>query len=550
MQAMEDIALLREYAEGNSEAAFETLVARRVGFVYSAALRQARDPLLAEEITQAVFILLAQKAKRIPDKIIVTGWLFKTTRFVALAEMRRAATRRQREQEAFMQPQTDTLEPNPIWDEISPLLDAALAELGEKDRQALLLRFFENKSLAEVGKYFGAAENTAGKRVNRALEKLRLYFSKHGVVSTTEIMAGAISKRSVQPAPVALAKVVTMAAVAKGATASGSTLTLIQGALKLMAWAKAKTAAAGAIIALLATSATVVTVKHIQEHRVYAWQNPNADRNLLRTLPPQVKIVPSKPGGGPARSGVGGGTSFQPGLVRIRGTKSSAQLITVKGGQNGLGHPVEMLVSNSSGRIMNEIVRSLGQIGLGQSVEMLLSSAYGTRVNQIVLSPGVRLPAGRFDYIDTLTSGAMEGMQQEIKRKFGLVGKFEMRDTNVLVLKVKSPDASGLKPAESGQSGSTSSFSSKGAKYSARNQRLFGLALMLENRFKKPVIDQTGLTNRFDIQLNWDASSAPDDLDNLKQALADQLGLELVEDHQPVEMLVINKAPWSWRWEW
>ena len=90
---MDDMALLREYAAHNSEAAFEELVSRRIGFVYSAALRQVRDPHLAEEITQAVFIILAQKAGRISDKTILTGWFFRTTRFAALAQIRAAAKR-------------------------------------------------------------------------------------------------------------------------------------------------------------------------------------------------------------------------------------------------------------------------------------------------------------------------------------------------------------------------------------------------------------------------------------------------------------------------
>jgi RNA polymerase sigma factor (sigma-70 family) len=240
MQAMDDMALLREYATGNSETAFETLVSRRVGFVYSAALRQVRDPHLAEEVTQAVFIILAQKAGRISGKTILAGWLFRTTRFAALAQMRADAKRRRREQEANMQSEIQPTAPDLFWEQMSPLLDEALATLGETDRQAVLLRFFENKSLAEVGKPLGTGEDTARKRVSRALEKLHRYFSKRGVSSTTAIIAGAISANSVQAAPVALAKSVTAVAMAKGAAASGSTLTLIKGALKIMAWTKAE----------------------------------------------------------------------------------------------------------------------------------------------------------------------------------------------------------------------------------------------------------------------------------------------------------------------
>src|SRR5690348_10716815 len=140
MQQLDDMALLREYATRNSEAAFETLVSRRVHFVYSAAMRQARDPHLAEEITQAVFIILAQKAGKISDKTILTGWLFKTTRFAALAQTRAVIKRKQREQEAQMQSQIEPSAPDLLWEQMSPLLDEALAQLGEKDRQAVLLR--------------------------------------------------------------------------------------------------------------------------------------------------------------------------------------------------------------------------------------------------------------------------------------------------------------------------------------------------------------------------------------------------------------------------
>src|ERR1017187_7150775 len=145
MRAMDDMALLREYATRNSEAAFETLVSRRIGFVYSAALRQVRDPHLAEEITQAVFIILAQKAGRISDKTILAGWLFKTTRFAAIAQIRADAKRRRREQEAQMQSELQQTAPDPFWEQMSPLLDEALASLGETDRQAVLCVFLKTK---------------------------------------------------------------------------------------------------------------------------------------------------------------------------------------------------------------------------------------------------------------------------------------------------------------------------------------------------------------------------------------------------------------------
>jgi RNA polymerase sigma factor (sigma-70 family) len=177
MDPLDDMALLREYAARASEAAFETLVSRRLNFVYSAALRQVRDPQLAAEITQAVFIILARKAGRISDRTILSGWLFKTTRFAARAELRNAALRRKREQEAQMQSEIQSPTPNPLWEQMSPLLDEALAALGETDRQAVLLRLFENKSLAEVGARLGTGEDTARKRIGpRAGKVAPLFF--------------------------------------------------------------------------------------------------------------------------------------------------------------------------------------------------------------------------------------------------------------------------------------------------------------------------------------------------------------------------------------
>ena len=264
---MDDMALLREYAARNSEEAFAELVSRRVHFVYAAALRQVCDPYLAEEVTQAVFIILAQKAGRIRGGTVLAGWLFQTTRFAALAHMRAAAKRRQHELEVQMQSDVQPTPPDPLWEQISPMLDEALAQLGEKDRQAVLLRFFENKSLAEVGTFLGTGEDTARKRVSRALEKLHRFFLKRGVASTTAIVAATLAANSAQAAPAALAKTVAAAAIAKGATAGGSTLILVKGALKLMAWAKTKSAAVAAAAVILATATTTAVVEVVQSAR-------------------------------------------------------------------------------------------------------------------------------------------------------------------------------------------------------------------------------------------------------------------------------------------
>lgn len=259
---MDDRALLREYAENGSDEAFAELVSRRVDFVHSAALRQVGDPHLAEEVTQAVFVILAQKAGKISDQSILTGWLFKTTRFAALAQIRAEAKRRQRELETQMQAELQSSAADEFWNQMAPHLDEALAALGAKDRQAVLLRFFENKSLAEVGTALHAGEDTARKRVSRALEKLRKFFARRGVVLTTAIIAGAISANSVQAAPAGLVTTITATAV-KGSAVAASTLTLVKGTFKIMTYAKLKLALGIAAATLLAAGTMNLAISSI-----------------------------------------------------------------------------------------------------------------------------------------------------------------------------------------------------------------------------------------------------------------------------------------------
>jgi RNA polymerase sigma factor (sigma-70 family) len=259
MPETDDIALLKEYAESGSESAFAELIARYVNLVYSAALRGVGDPHAAEEIAQAVFIILARKAKSLGDKTVLSGWLYQTARLTAANYLRGEIRRQHREQEAYMQAILNEPEAE-AWRQIAPLLDDAMGRLGKKDRNAIVLRFFENKNLSEVGAALGASEDAAKMRVNRALEKLRKFFTKRGVVHSAAIIAGAVSANSVHAAPVGLAKTITAVAVAKGAAASASTLTLIKGALKIMAWTKAKTAIVAGVAAIVGIGTTMFIV--------------------------------------------------------------------------------------------------------------------------------------------------------------------------------------------------------------------------------------------------------------------------------------------------
>jgi RNA polymerase sigma factor (sigma-70 family) len=243
MQELQDIALLRQYTEQNSEEAFATIVARHVNKVYSVALRHTRNPHQAEEITHSVFVVLAKKARQLGKGVVLSGWLYQTARLTAVTYIRSEIRRTHREQEAHMQSVLNETTSD-VWPQIAPLLDAAVAGLNEPDRHAVVLRFFDERSMGEVGAALGVSEDAAKKRVNRAVEKLRLFFTKRGVILSAAVLHSAISANSVQAAPVGLAKAISVAAITQGAAASSSILMLAKGLLKPVFTSSAGTLAA------------------------------------------------------------------------------------------------------------------------------------------------------------------------------------------------------------------------------------------------------------------------------------------------------------------
>jgi RNA polymerase sigma factor (sigma-70 family) len=237
-----DMDLVREYSDHNSEPAFAGLVHRHINLVYSVALRYTGNSQDAQDVTQAVFIILARKSTGLRQRTTLTGWLYETTRFTARQLLRTRVRQQAREQEVYMQSTLNDSDTDNVWRQLAPLLEEAMTRLNEKERTLLALRFFENKSGAETAAVLGIQEWAAHKRAGRALEKLRKFFTKRGVGSTTAIIAGTISANSVQAAPVALAKTVTAVAIVKGSIATASTLTLVKGAMKMMTWLKIKSA--------------------------------------------------------------------------------------------------------------------------------------------------------------------------------------------------------------------------------------------------------------------------------------------------------------------
>jgi len=213
-----DQQLLHDYTGRRSETAFAELVRRHVGLVFSAALRMVRDAHLAEDVTQGVFVALAQNAPQLAARPVLSGWLHLTARNLAAKAVRSEVRRRAREQEAAAMNELLSAEPDATWEHIAPHLDAAMGELDEADRDALLLRYFERKSAREMAHTLGVSNEAAQKRVNRAVERLRKCFAERGVAVGATGLAVVLSANAVQAAPAGLTATICTAAALAGST--------------------------------------------------------------------------------------------------------------------------------------------------------------------------------------------------------------------------------------------------------------------------------------------------------------------------------------------
>ncbi len=232
-----------------SEPAFEELVRRHVDFVYSAALRMVGDAQLAQDVTQGVFLALAKSARQVGDRSVLSGWLHRTARNIAANAIRSEVRRRAREKEAAAMNELLTSQSDASWEQLAPCLDDALDELSEGDKDALLLRFFEKKSAAEMAGILGISDEAAQKRVSRAVDRLREVFSKRGVAIGAGGLVVVITTNGVQAAPAGLALAVSTAALAGTAL---STSTVIATTTKALAMTTIQKTLIGGTIALLA----------------------------------------------------------------------------------------------------------------------------------------------------------------------------------------------------------------------------------------------------------------------------------------------------------
>lgn len=258
---MDDRQLLQEYIRSQSQEAFRELVARHLPMVYATAHRMVHDRQLAEDVAQNVFATLIQKAGALGASPIVGGWLYNTTRHLAMHAVRTEQRRRQREEAAVaMQPLQTADETSRILEQLEP----AMTQLDETERDALVLRYFEDRSLRGVGQELGISEDAARMRVNRALDKLRTVFAGQGIPVTSVLLASVLAASTTTAVPAALSTAI-MAAALAGAAAAATTATNV--ILTSMFGAKTIAAAVGA--ALLAGTA-IYLVQQSQIERLKA----------------------------------------------------------------------------------------------------------------------------------------------------------------------------------------------------------------------------------------------------------------------------------------
>ncbi|EEF62867.1 RNA polymerase sigma factor [Pedosphaera parvula] len=209
-----DLELLQNYVKNKSEESFAALVNRHLNLVYSAALRQVRSPQLAEEVAQSTFTDLASSAHRLAPDTILAAWLYQVAHRTAINVVRREARRQLREQVACELTAMNATTAD--WTHIAPLLDEAMHALDNTDRTAVLLRYFENKSLREVGQTLGVSDDAAQKRVGRAVERLREFFTKRGITIGASTLVVILSANAVLAAPITLFTAITTATALTG----------------------------------------------------------------------------------------------------------------------------------------------------------------------------------------------------------------------------------------------------------------------------------------------------------------------------------------------
>jgi len=257
-----DGSLLKQYVEQGCEQAFRDVVTRHIDVVHSVAARIVNgDAQLAKDVTQTVFVDLARKARRLPNNVVLGGWLYRHTCFVAAQAVRTERRRKAREQKAVeMSSQNEST--GSAWDEVAPFLNEAIQQLPVSDRDAVILRYFNQYDLRTVGTSLGTTEEAARKRITRALDRLRDLLTRRGKTLSTAALASMLSQQAVSSAPAGLAAIVAGPAIAAGATVCGLAMNL----LGIMT-TKLKLGAIGAVLAVGVATPVLIQYQALSRER-------------------------------------------------------------------------------------------------------------------------------------------------------------------------------------------------------------------------------------------------------------------------------------------
>lgn len=486
-------SLIAEFNAEHSEEAFVALLRQHVNLVYATALRQVGDPGAAEEITQNVFVALAQSAGKLGSHPTIAGWLHSTTLNKSREWLRKEMRRRRREAIA-VNLQAVRAEGESVWASLLPLLDEALLKMRETDRHAVILHYMEGRNFQEVGSVLGVSEDAARKRVNRCLDELTAFFRRHGFAVPALVPATPLFALSSHAAPAGLAAKAAGAGLAAAhSAASASTLNLIKGALKIMAWTKTQTAIVVGVAAILAIGTSAVIKKRTAFPKSWA-----DDPSYWRLNNPPLASYPA--------------------VLILRPTRFS-------GHGGGIGDGSRWMKKDAP-------------------IEDLVAIAYGFPDTRVMLPEDIqRGRAGPgYDLMLTLRYRPLKALQDEIAKQFGLVGHAETIVTNAFLVKVANPGAPGLKRPTSA-SGQHPGWFGDNWSLTIHNHLLdYFLSGFIESEVEQPVFDETGLSGRYDLHMQWKPEAGETDKAAFERALREQLGLELVPTEMPVKILVVEKT--------
>lgn len=270
----DDFVLLRRYADGRDESAFAELMRRHVDVVYSASLRRVGDRSLAEDVTQATFIILARKAHSIRQRggEPLSAWLLQSVRYAAANAIKMEARRRKHEQAAAMKPierRPGACSPDPteviVWQEVAQQLDDAVLALSASQRRAVLLRYFENQPIGEMAANLQLSEGAVKQLLSRAINKLRQILSKRGTTMAaidSAVFVRLLQSHAVTSAPASVkAACAAAGSAASGAIGTGTGTSIAKGAIKMMAWTKAQIAAGVVVVAAIGGTGGTLAIR-------------------------------------------------------------------------------------------------------------------------------------------------------------------------------------------------------------------------------------------------------------------------------------------------